>query len=70
MGLPIALVVGAFTLTRIYKVVRGVMRMLDLVARVRATVDAYNGAAGDFGKVDATSPLPKLPANSMTVPSV
>ncbi|MPY96837.1 MAG: hypothetical protein GEU97_02360 [Actinophytocola sp.] len=70
VGLPIALIVGAFTLTRIYKVVRGVMQILDLVARVRATVDAYNGAAGDFGKVDATSPLPKLPANSMTVPSV
>ncbi|MFC6865527.1 hypothetical protein [Haloechinothrix salitolerans] len=70
VGLPIALVIGAFTLTRIYKVVRGVMQLLDLIARIRATVDAFRGAAGDFGKVDATTPLPKLPANSMTLPSV
>ncbi len=70
VGLPIALIIGAFTLTRIYKVVHGVMQILDLISRIRATVDAFQGAAGDFGKVDATTPLPKLPTNSMTLPSV
>lgn len=69
VGLPIALIIGAFTLTRIYKVVRGIMRILDLIARIRAAIDLFESAAGDFGKVDANSPLPKLPGNSMTLPS-
>lgn len=55
--LPLALIIGAFTLTRIYKVVNGVMSILDLIARLRAAIDLFEGTAGDFGKVDAISPL-------------
>lgn len=69
-GLPIALIIGAFTLTRIYKVVHGVMQILDLISRIRAAMDTFEGAAGDFGKIDANAPLPQLPTNSMTVPSL
>lgn len=68
VGLPIALVVGAFTLTRVYKVVNGLLNLLDLIGRIAAVVDTVNGAGNDFGKVDATNPLPALPGNSMTVP--
>lgn len=69
VGLPIALVVGAFTLSRVYKVVKAVKDALDLIARIKATVDTFSSAANDFGQVDQTANLPKLPGGKPTLPS-
>lgn len=68
VGLPIALVVGAFTLTRVYKVVKGIKDIVDLLVRFEAAMKTFDSAGNDFGKVDEQSPLPKLPGGAPTVP--
>lgn len=60
VGLPVALVIGAFTLTRIYTVVRGVMLLLDAVALGRSAIAAEASAIGSFGRIDADVALPVL----------
>lgn len=68
VGLPVALVVGAFTLTRIYKVVKGIKDIIDLLVRLEAALKTFDAAGNDFGKVDQQNPLPKLPGGTPTVP--
>lgn len=61
-GLPIALVVGAFTLTLLYRVVRGLLLLADAVALDRAATAARGAALGSFGLLDTTVTFPTLPA--------
>ena len=61
VGLPIALIIGAFTLTRIYKVVNAIFTVIDLYARYDAATYAVKSAQDSFGKIDSGSPLPTLP---------
>jgi len=61
VGLPVALIIGAFTLTRIYKVVNAIFTVIDLYARYDAATYAVKSAQDSFGKIDSGSPLPTLP---------
>ena len=68
VGVPIALVIGAFTLTRIYKVVKGIRDIIDLLVRLEAALKAFNSAGNDMGRVDEQSPLPALQGGTPTLP--
>lgn len=61
VGLPIALVIGAFTLTRVHRVVRGLLAMCDRVALANAAIAAEAAAMGAFGRLDGGITLPTLP---------
>jgi hypothetical protein len=61
VGLPVALVVGAFTLTRIYTVVRGILTAIDAVALGRSAIAAQESALGSFGRLGGDVLLPTLP---------
>lgn len=69
IGLPITLIVGAFTMTRVYKVVNGIIDVIDLVVRIEATVDTFNSAGNDFGRVDADQSLPALVPSGPDLPA-
>jgi len=69
VGLPIALIIGAFTLTRIYKVVPGMYTIIDTIARLDALAYATSSAQNSFGKIDSGSPLPTLPSTAPSLPS-
>lgn len=69
VGLPIALIIGAFTLTRIYKVVHGIYTIIDTIARLDALAYATSSAQNSFGQLDSGSPLPTLPALLPPLPS-
>ncbi|MGH3943034.1 MAG: hypothetical protein ACRDTG_31310 [Pseudonocardiaceae bacterium] len=60
VGLPIALIIGAFTLTRIYKVVHGIYTIIDTIARLDALAYATSSAQNSFGQIDSDSTLPAL----------
>lgn len=62
VGLPIALIVGAFTLTLLYKVVRGLMKVFKLIGDADAAADAQNSAFASFGLLDSAVDLPTLPS--------
>ncbi len=69
VGLPIALIIGVFTLTRIYKVVHGVFTIIDTIARLDALASATRSAQDSFGKIDSGSPLPTLPDSVPPLPN-
>ncbi|NJC69221.1 hypothetical protein HC031_05740 [Planosporangium thailandense] len=69
VGVPAALVLGAFTLTKVYRVVKEVFNIIkiiaDMTARVNALRSAVGSTSGDFGKIDGSfTPfgLPETPA--------
>lgn len=68
VGLPIALIIGAFTLTRIYKVVNGIFAIIDTIARLDALAYATSSAQNSFGQIDSGSPLPTLPGSVPPLP--
>jgi hypothetical protein len=61
VGLPIALVVGAFTLSRIYAVARGLLRACDRIALTIAALAAQASAFESFGHIGGIGGLPALP---------
>ncbi|MDV6014422.1 hypothetical protein [Haloechinothrix sp. LS1_15] len=69
VGLPVALVVGAFAASRIYRVISLLRQAYDLIGRLEAAQDAFNSMANDFGRVDGSLPLPELPAEAPALPS-
>ncbi|GAB1690835.1 hypothetical protein KRM28CT15_26380 [Krasilnikovia sp. M28-CT-15] len=70
VGVPLALVLGAFTLTKVYKVCKEVFNIIkiiaDMVSRVNALTSSVDAAAGDFGMINGSfkpaTPLPSAPA--------
>lgn len=69
VGLPVALIVGAFAVSKIYAVVDILTTILDLIGAFEAAVSAFDSAAKSFGQVDAGNPLPELPEGSMSLPA-
>jgi hypothetical protein len=61
-GVPLAILGAAFTLTEVYKVIKAVLTILDLVAAFRALALGFSAAGKDFGAVSGSFPLPALPA--------
>lgn len=69
VGVPIALALGAFALTRVYRIIKEVFNIIKIVADIKSRVDALVGACkatgGDFGKIDGSfNPfnLPETPS--------
>ncbi|GGN85979.1 hypothetical protein GCM10010112_67010 [Actinoplanes lobatus] len=75
-GVPIALLLGAFTVTKVYRVCKEVYTMIkiiaDMVSRVNAAVSAVDASAGDFGILDVSdfgsAPLPPGPHTAPLTP--
>lgn len=61
VGLPLALVLGAVTMTQIYRTVRGVLRLIDIIAVSRAAIDLHQSALASFGLLASGVSLPRLP---------
>lgn len=68
VGLPIALIVGAFTLSRIYKVVKAIRDVIDILVRLEGVLNAVNATAGDFGLIESGGALPALPGGISGLP--
>ncbi|MDV6012325.1 hypothetical protein [Haloechinothrix sp. LS1_15] len=69
VGLPVALIVGAFTVSKIYRVIDLLRTALDLADRIESAARAFDSAGNSFGQVDADNPLPRLPDGAPRVPS-
>lgn len=68
VGLPIALVVGAFTVSRIYKVVKAIRDVIDILVRLEALLNSVKATAGDFGLIESGGTLPTLPGGITGLP--
>jgi len=62
VGVPLAILGAAFTLTEVYKVIKAVLTILDLIAAFRALAFSFSAAGKDFGAISGSFPLPALPA--------